>query len=48
MKVGATVAFVVGFLAVGFFLIGFPGMFMFWSALLFAGLAASTLYARLL
>ncbi len=48
LKIGATAAFVVGFLAVGFFLVGFPGMFMFWSALLLGGLAASTLYARLL
>lgn len=48
MKVGASAAFVVGFLGVGFFLVGFPAMFMFWSALLFGALAASTLYARLL
>lgn len=48
MKPGATVAFVVGFLAVGFFLVGFPTLFFFWSALLLGALAASTLYARLL
>ncbi len=48
MKVAATVAFVIGVLAVGFFLIGFPGMFLRFSALIFGGLAASALYARLL
>jgi hypothetical protein len=48
MKPAATVAFIVGFLAAGFFLVGFPPMFLFWSALLFGGLAASTLYARLI
>ena len=48
MKVAATVAFIVGLLAVGFFLIGFPAMFLRFSALIFGGLAASALYARLL
>jgi hypothetical protein len=48
MKPAATVAFVVGFLGFGFFTAGIPGMFFFWSALLFGALAASTLFARLL
>ena len=48
LKVAATVAFVVGLLAVGFFLLRFPGMFLRLDVMLFAALAASTLYARLL
>ena len=48
MKIAATVAFVLGLLAVGFFLIGFPAMFLRFSALIFGALAASALYARLL
>jgi hypothetical protein len=47
MKVAATVAFVVGLLALGFFLAGIPRMFAL-DVMLFGALAASTLYARLL
>jgi hypothetical protein len=48
MKVAATVAFAAGLLAVGFVLIGFPGMFLQLSVMLFGALAATTLYARIL
>lgn len=48
MKLGATIAFALGLLAVGFFLLGFPAMFLRLDVVLFAALAASTLYARLL
>jgi len=48
MKIVATAAFVVGVLVIGFLLLGFPGMFLRLSTILFAALAASTLYARLL
>lgn len=48
LKVAATVAFVVGLLAIGFFLAGVPRMFLRIDVMLFAALAASTLYARLL
>lgn len=48
MKIAAVVAFVVGILAVGFFLVGFPGMFLRLSVILFGAVAASTLYARIL
>lgn len=48
MKLAATAAFVVGLLAIGFFMFGFPGMFLRLSVMLFGAVAASTLYARLL
>ncbi len=48
MKVAAAAAFVVGLLAIGFILVGFPGMFLRLSVMLFGALAASTLYARIL
>jgi hypothetical protein len=48
MKIAAAVAFVVGFLVIGFFLAGFPGMFIRLPVILFGALAASTLYARIL
>jgi len=48
MKVAAVAAFVVGLLAAGFFLVGFPVMFVRLSVILFGALAASTLYARIL
>jgi hypothetical protein len=48
LKVAATVAFVVGLLVVGFFLLGVPRMFLRLDVMLFAALAASTIYARLL
>jgi hypothetical protein len=48
MKVAATLAFIIGLLAVGFFLFGVPRMFLRLDVMLFAALAASTLYARLL
>jgi hypothetical protein len=48
LKVAATIAFVLGLLAVGLFLTGIPRMFLRFDVLLFAALAASTLYARLL
>lgn len=47
LKVAATILFVVGLLAAGFFLRG-PGMVARLDVWLFAALAASTLYARLL
>ncbi|MGE5530955.1 MAG: hypothetical protein ACM3VW_02400 [Bacteroidota bacterium] len=47
LKVAATVAFAIGLLAAGFFLRG-PGMVARLDVWLFAALAASTLYARLL
>jgi hypothetical protein len=48
MKIAAVVAFVVGLLIVGVFLAGIPGAFIRLPVLLFAALAASTLYARVL
>lgn len=48
LKFAAVLAFVVGLLAVGFFLFGVPRMFLRLDVMLFAALAASTLYARLL
>ena len=48
LKVAATLAFAIGLLAVGFFLLGVPRMFLRFDVMLFAALAASTLYARLL
>lgn len=47
LKIAATVLFVIGLLAAGFFLRG-PGMVARLDVWLFAALAASTLYARLL
>jgi len=48
MKIAAVAAFVVGVLAAGLFLVGFPGMFLRLSVILFGVVAASTLYARIL
>lgn len=48
MKVAATIAFVAGVLIAGLFLAGFPAMFLRLPVMLFAALAASTLYARLI
>lgn len=48
MKAAATIAFVAGVLIAGFVLAGFPGLFLRLPVLLFAALAGSTLYARLL
>lgn len=48
MKVAATVAFIAGVLIAGLFLAGFPGMFLRLPVMLFAALAGSTLYARLI
>lgn len=48
LKVAATLGFVIGLLAVGFFLAGVPRMFLRIDVMLFGALAASTIYARLL
>jgi hypothetical protein len=48
MKWLAAVLFVLGVFAAGILLQGFPRMFVRWDVLLFTGLAASTIYARLL
>ncbi len=48
MKIAATVAFIAGVLIAGLFLAGFPGMFLRLPVMLFAALAGSTLYARLI
>jgi hypothetical protein len=48
MKWVAAVAFLVGVLAPAVLLFGLQALLIFWVVLLAAGLAASTLYARLL
>ena len=48
MKWLAAVLFVLGVFAAGILLQGFPRMFVRWDVLLFTGLGASTIYARLL
>ena len=48
MKWLAAVLFVLGVFAAGILLQGFPRMFVRWDVLLFIGLGASTIYARLL
>jgi hypothetical protein len=48
MKWLAAVLFLLGLLAAGILLQGFPRLFVRWDVLLFAGLGASTIYARLL
>ncbi|MGE5603567.1 MAG: B-box zinc finger protein [Nitrososphaerales archaeon] len=48
LKIAAALGFIVGLLAVGFFLFGVPRMFLRLDVMLFAALAASTIYARLL
>jgi hypothetical protein len=48
MKWLAAVLFLLGLFVAGILLQGFPRMFVRWDVLLFAGLAASTIYARLL
>jgi hypothetical protein len=48
MKWLAAVLFLVGLFAAGILLQGFPRMFVRWDVLLFAGLGASAIYARLL
>ena len=48
MKWLAAALFVLGVFAAGILLQGFPRMFVRWDVLLFTGLGASTIYARLL
>jgi len=48
MKWLAASLFLVGLFVAGMLLLGFPRSFVRWAVLLFAGLGASTIYARLL